>query len=89
MVTLRTKLRGFTTLELLVVLAISALLATLAAPSFGELRRSAGVISSANQMLWSLHYARSSSLVRNLPAAVCLSADGAHCLTSAAAAATA
>src|SRR5262249_38304731 len=76
---------GFTALELLAVLAISALLAALASPSFGELRRSAGVTSSANQMLWALHYARSSSLVRNVPAAVCLSADGASCLTSAAA----
>jgi type IV fimbrial biogenesis protein FimT len=85
MVTLRARLRGFTAFELLTVLAISALLAALASPSFGELRRSAGVVSSANQMLWALHYARTSSLVRNLPTAVCLSADGANCLTSTAA----
>jgi len=86
MVTLRARLRGFTAFELLVVLGISALLAALASPSFGELRRSAGVVSSANQMLWALHYARSASLVRNVPTAVCLSADGANCLTSATAA---
>lgn len=85
MVILRARLRGFTAFELLTVLAISALLAALASPSFSELRRSAGVVSSANQMLWALHYARTSSLVRNLPTAVCLSADGANCLTSTAA----
>jgi type IV fimbrial biogenesis protein FimT len=83
MVTLPTKLRGFTTLELLTVLAISALLAMLASPSFGELRRSAGVTSGANQLLWALHYARSASMLRNVPTVVCLSADAEHCLSDA------
>lgn len=81
----RSKLRGFTALELLFVVAIAGVLAALAIPSFSELRRGAGVSSSANQMLWALHYARSSAILRNLPAVVCLSADGATCLPAGAA----
>jgi type IV fimbrial biogenesis protein FimT len=75
--------RGFTALELLIVIAISAMLVAMAAPSFSELRRSAGISTSANQLLWALHYARSTAILRNVPAVVCLSADGATCITSA------
>jgi len=75
--------RGFTALELLVAIAIAAVLAALAVPGFGPLRRSAGIGSSANQMLWALHYARSSAILRNLPTVLCLSADGNSCLTAA------
>lgn len=74
---------GFTTLELLVVMSIAAILVAVAVPSFGQLRRAASIGSSANQLLWALHYARSSAIARNQPAVLCLSADGATCLTSA------
>jgi len=75
--------RGFTALELLVVVAIGAVLVAMAVPSFSELRRSASISSSANQLLWALHYARSQAILRNVPAVVCLSANGATCVTSA------
>ena len=75
--------RGFTALELLVVIAIAAVLVAMAAPSFSGLRRTASIGSAANQLLWALHYARSTAILRNVPAVVCLSADGARCLTSA------
>ena len=74
--------RGFTALELLVVVALTAVLVAMATPSFSELRRAASIGSSANQLLWALHYARSTAVTRNVPAVVCLSADGARCLTS-------
>jgi type IV fimbrial biogenesis protein FimT len=79
--------RGLTTLELLVAVTIAAVLAAVAVPSFSQLRRGASIGSSANQMLWALHYARSSAIMRNLPTVLCLSADGASCMTSAGAAA--
>src|SRR5688572_23463403 len=74
--------RGFTALEVLVVVAIAAVLVAMAAPSFSDLRRATSLGSSANQLLWGLHYARSTAISRNVAAAVCLSADGASCLTS-------
>ena len=83
MVSLRSRRRGYTTLELLTVLAIAGILAALAAPSFAELKRGAGVTAGANQMLWALHYARSAAILRNVPTVVCLTADGTTCLTAA------
>ena len=72
MVSLTSMPRGFTAFELLVVLALAALIAVLAVPSFADLRRSAGLTSNANQLLWALHYARSSSILRNVPTVVFL-----------------
>ena len=74
---------GFTALELLIVVAIAAVLVAMAAPSFSELRRTASLGSSANQLLGALHHARSTAILRNVPAVVCLSADGRSCLSSA------
>jgi type IV fimbrial biogenesis protein FimT len=85
---LRCKDRGFTAIELLAVVAVAAILATIAVPSFSQLRRGASIGASANQMLWALHYARSSAILRSLPTVLCLSPDGARCVTAAGAAAT-
>jgi type IV fimbrial biogenesis protein FimT len=85
---LRCKDRGFTAIELLAVVAIAAVLATIAVPSFSKLRRGASIGASANQMLWALHYARSSAILRSLPTVLCLSADGARCVTAAGTATT-
>ena len=74
--------RGFTVAELLVVVALVAVLAALAVPGFGALRSGASLSSSANQLLWALHFARSTAILRNLSTVVCLSADGTTCLTS-------
>lgn len=79
---------GFTAVELLVVLAIAGVLAALAVPSFSQLRLGASIGASANQMLWALHYARSTAILRNVPTVLCLTADGERCLTGANAAAT-
>lgn len=84
----RCKDRGFTAFELLIVVAIAALLVAIAAPSFSQLRSGAGIGASANQMIWALHYARSSAILRNLPTVLCLSNDGARCTTAAGALAT-
>ncbi len=74
--------RGLTALELMVALAIGALLASLAVPGFAALKRSAGLSSAANELLWALHMARSSAVLRGMPVAVCLTRDDQTCLAA-------
>ncbi|MEJ1966740.1 MAG: GspH/FimT family protein [Gammaproteobacteria bacterium] len=72
----------------MVALAIAAVLASLAVPGFAALRRSAGLSAAANELVWALHTARSSALLRGSPVALCLTGDGLACLTAAGNAAT-
>jgi type IV fimbrial biogenesis protein FimT len=76
--------RGFSAVELLVVTAVIAVLASFAVPTYVRLSRQASLSAAANQMLWALHLARSTSILRGEAVAVCLSGDGAGCLGSAA-----
>ena len=78
---------GFTATELLVTLAIAAVLMSLAVPGFAALARSFGLSSAANELIFALHLARSSAVLRGLPVAVCLTADDATCLATPGAAA--
>lgn len=71
---------GLTLPELLIALAVVALLAALATPSFRELRRRAGLSAAVNQMVGALHYARSVAILRSVPTVVCLTADGSQCV---------
>lgn len=72
--------RGFTTWEFLIVLCIAGVLAAMAVPGFAAARRSAALTASVNQMVGSLHLARSTAIMRATPAVLCLSADGRQCL---------
>lgn len=70
---------GFTLWEMAITLALAALIATLAVPSFQRLERRASVRTAADQLLVALHRARSSAILRNLPAVVCLTSDRRTC----------
>jgi type IV fimbrial biogenesis protein FimT len=67
-------------LELILTIAIVAVLVTMAVPGFAGLRRSAGLSAAANELLWALHHARSSAGLRGLPVTVCLTADDESCI---------
>ncbi len=73
---------GVTAVELAVTLAIAALLASLAVPGFASLRRSVGVSSAANELVWALHLARSSARLRGQAVTVCLSRDEKQCIAT-------
>jgi type IV fimbrial biogenesis protein FimT len=79
--------RGVTVLELMVVVGIAAVLATLAVPGFGSLRRAAGLSAATNELLWALHFARSAAVLNGQAVTLCLSADDASCVGPAAASA--
>ena len=74
---------GISWVELLAVLAIVAVLALVAAPSFSQVRANAASLAASQALLGALHLARSQALLLSVPAVLCLSADGRRCLSDA------
>ena len=71
--------RGFTLIELMVVLTISALLFAIGVPAFQNAALGGRLSAAANNLLASIQLARSEAIKRNLPVTVCASSDGATC----------
>lgn len=67
------KSRGFTLVELMVVVAIAAVLASLAVPSFKHLIQSSSISTSVNTFLGDLRFARSEALRRGGAVIMCRS----------------
>lgn len=76
---LRGRLRGFTLIELMVVLAVLAVLLGVAAPSFDNIALSGRLTSVANDFVASANLARSEAFKRNAIVKLCVSANGADC----------
>jgi type IV fimbrial biogenesis protein FimT len=74
--------RGFTIVELMVSLAVLAILLTLAVPSFTNATLGARLSAYANDLLASTQLARSEAIKRNAPVTLCASSDGTTCATS-------
>jgi prepilin-type N-terminal cleavage/methylation domain-containing protein len=68
---MRTTPRGFTLLELMVTLAVAAVILSVAAPSFGEFRRNSRLTSAGNDFLAAVQIARSEAIKRQQPVAIC------------------
>lgn len=76
---MRKRNQGFTLIELMVVMAVVAILATMAVPglqAFVANNRQAGAV---NDLLSSLYFARDEAVTRNTPVTLCPSADGIVC----------
>jgi len=69
------KHRGFTLIELMVVIAIVAILTTLAAPSFKAMIQSSNMTSTVNTFLADMRFARSESIRRGGGVVMCPSAN--------------
>lgn len=69
------KLRGFTMVELLVVVAILAILTTVAAPSFVQQIRAASMTSGVNTFLSDMRYGRGEAVRRGGGVVMCRSDD--------------
>lgn len=70
---------GFTLTETMVVVAVMAILATLAMPSLGRMVDSIRLTSFSNDFLSSMYLARSEAIKRNRPVALCKSSTGRGC----------
>jgi type IV fimbrial biogenesis protein FimT len=73
------KTRGFTLPELLVAMAISAMLLALAAPGFSRQRGEAALRSASSQTLVILQLARREALARGQSVTACPTSDGILC----------
>ena len=70
---------GFTLVELLITVAIAAILLSLAAPNFREMLVKRSVQAAAETLASDMRFARSEALKRSTRTLVCRSTDGANC----------
>lgn len=76
------KLGGITLIEILITLALIAILLAWAVPDFVGLYQRNVLTSEANTLLTHLMHTRSEAVKRNLPVVICRSEDGYSCLRS-------
>lgn len=74
--------RGFTLIELIVTLALAAILLTIGVPAFQEMIRNNRAAVHANEFMSALNVARSEAIKRGQRVVLCKSSDGASCATT-------
>lgn len=67
--------KGQTLVELMITLAVTAILLSVAVPSFTSLRFSSALTNHANEMLGVINFARSEAIRRNIPVRLCRSSS--------------
>jgi type IV fimbrial biogenesis protein FimT len=73
---------GFTLIELMVVVALLAIVTTIAIPSWNRLVTSNRIRAAVNDWTSSVQFARSEALRQNSPVTLCPSSDGLNCTAS-------
>jgi type IV fimbrial biogenesis protein FimT len=70
---------GFTLIELMITIALIAVLSTIAAPSMRDLVKNARMTALANDFITDLSIARSEAVKRGVRMAICTSSNGTSC----------
>ena len=74
--------RGFTLIEMLVTITVLAIVLGIGLPGLRDFILNNRQVSTVNEMVGSLQYARTEAIARNRNVTVCPSADGADCAGS-------
>lgn len=75
----RRAISGFTLIELMVTIAVAAILVSLALPSFSDATLSGKLVASANDLVAGVALGRSEAIKRNAMASMCVSSNGTTC----------
>jgi len=75
------RMLGFTIIELMMTLAVAAILITIAIPSFRSMIISNNIITHTNEFVGTISYARSEAIRRGKSVTICKSSSGTACLT--------
>lgn len=70
---------GFTLIELMVTIAVAAILISLAVPSFNDATLAGKLAASANDLVAGVTLGRSEAIKRNAVTSMCVSSDGTSC----------
>ena len=73
------KVRGFTLFDLMITLAVAAVILTVGVPSFTGFLANNRAVSHANDLVTSLNLGRSEAIRRGSTVSLCSSTDGASC----------
>lgn len=73
------KRKGFSLIELMIVIAIISIIAALAVPSFENIIRKQKVIGEANRLFSLLYFAKSEAIKRNVVITICKSDNRVEC----------
>ena len=75
----QTAMRGFTLIELMIAVALTALLLSMAVPALNAFTSNARQTSTINDFVSSMHIARSTAVTTNFRTTVCASSNGVNC----------
>lgn len=68
---MKNRSQGFTLMELMLVLALAAVIFAIAAPNFNEFRRNSRLTSAANNLLGAIQTARTEAIKRQVSVSIC------------------